>query len=98
MACVYGGADLLVKDEYDRLSTAFYNGFNRNAWAIAVGLMILLCVCDFGGPINAILSFPIFQFITKISYSMYLVHYCFITLRTASLRKETHYSIFGAVI
>ncbi|RZC41674.1 Acyl transf 3 domain containing protein, partial [Asbolus verrucosus] len=44
------------------------------------------------GPINLILSLPIFQFLSKLSYAMYLVHYLVITLRYASMKTVLYFS------
>lgn len=49
------------------------------------------------GPINKFLSIGAFQFLSKISYSMYLLHYSVIGVRM--MRKKTlfHYSWYDVV-
>lgn len=94
---LYDVVDLEVPVEYNRLAVAFYNGFNRNAWAVGVCIVVLLCVSGFGGFINDFLSCASLQFISKLSYSMYLTHYAFLILMYASSRVPVHFSHFTVV-
>ncbi|KXZ75923.1 hypothetical protein TcasGA2_TC031628 [Tribolium castaneum] len=87
LACVYAGHDTMVAP-YNRWSHSLYIAFNRPAWALAISGIIFLCVSGYGGPVNNFLSASIFQFLSKISYSLYLVHYAFIILRAASYKTE----------
>lgn len=92
VSCLYAGFNLSTTNTTDRLSNGFYLGFNRPAWSIALCGLIILCVGGYGGPINAFLSHPIFQFLTKISYSMYLVHYAVINVRYSSMKETFRFS------
>ncbi|CAH0553044.1 unnamed protein product [Brassicogethes aeneus] len=79
LGCVYCGEGILLSQQvYSALSKALYASFVRNGWAICVCTMITLCVLGYGGPINAFLSLPIFQIISRLTYSMYLLHFMFI--------------------
>ncbi|RZC36860.1 nose resistant to fluoxetine protein 6-like [Asbolus verrucosus] len=92
VACIYAGHDLAVSTEYDRWGNALFIAFNRPAWALALCGVIFLCVTGYGGPINAFLSLPVFQFLTKLSYSMYLVHYLVITVRYSAMKNIFKFS------
>lgn len=50
VAALYCGADLLQSST--TTSAVFFNGFQKNTWAISLGLVILLCVSGFGGKIR----------------------------------------------
>lgn len=92
VACLYAGFDLVSNKLDDKVANGLYLGFNRQGWSLALCGMILLCVSGYGGPINAFLSLPVFQFLTKISYSMYLIHYAVIILRYSSMRTPFRFS------
>ncbi|KAJ3644142.1 hypothetical protein Zmor_026814 [Zophobas morio] len=91
-ACVYAGFPLDVAKEEDRWGNSMFLAFNRPAWAVALSGVIFLCVAGYGGPIDKFLSLPIFQFLTKLSYSMYLVHYAVITVRYSAMRNLWKFS------
>ncbi|XP_015839398.1 nose resistant to fluoxetine protein 6 isoform X2 [Tribolium castaneum] len=92
VACVYDGYPLTVAKEKEIWSNSLYLALNKPLWAVAVATVIFLCVSGYGGPIDTFLSLPIFQFLTKLSYSMYLVHYSVIVVRYAILRNNEKFS------
>ncbi|CAH0554821.1 unnamed protein product [Brassicogethes aeneus] len=92
LACTYGGSDIITAKETGIWARTFYNGFNRNAWAISVCLMVTMCVAGYGGPVNGFLSLPVFQILSKLSYSMYLVHYLVINVRNMSTKVGLYFS------
>jgi peptidoglycan/LPS O-acetylase OafA/YrhL len=94
-ACIYGGHTLQFT-EYDKLANSFYISLMRPAWAIAICWVIFACVTDHGGPINQFLSLPIFQILSRLSYSIYLVHYSFIFMTNFYTRSSLHFSDYNA--
>ncbi|CAH0554822.1 unnamed protein product [Brassicogethes aeneus] len=92
LACTYGGSDIITEKETGIWARTFYNGFNRNAWAILVCLMVTLCVTGYGGPANAFLSMPVFQILSKLSYSIYLVHFLVVLVRYMSKKVTMYFS------
>jgi peptidoglycan/LPS O-acetylase OafA/YrhL len=60
-----------------------YNGLHRLGWCICLGWVILACQKGAGGPVNAVLSWPAWTPLARISYSMYLIHYQVIAYFTA---------------
>ncbi|XP_044262890.1 nose resistant to fluoxetine protein 6-like [Tribolium madens] len=92
VACVWGGYPLYVSTEEDRWGNSMYLAFNRSAWAVAVVGVIFLCVAGYGGPIDKFLSWPVFQFLTKLSYSMYLIHFTVIVVRYTLSRNSIKFS------
>jgi peptidoglycan/LPS O-acetylase OafA/YrhL len=111
-ACIYGGHTLQFT-EYDKLANSFYISLMRPAWAVAICWVIFACVTDHGGefstlldpyfkllfvgPINQFLSLPIFQILSRLSYSIYLVHYSFIFMTNFYTRSPLHFSDYNAV-
>ncbi|KAF2888051.1 hypothetical protein ILUMI_18122 [Ignelater luminosus] len=86
-AVVFGAYDILM-GEYNRYSHSIYVGFAPLSWAVAVGCMIFLCVQGCGGPVNWILSNPVMQVVSKLTYSMYLLHKLTLALRMYSARTN----------
>ena len=76
-AVIYGNSDsagFSAQRQPTLLETTFYNGFNRFAWSVAVGWVILACVKGKGGPINQLLSWGAFVPLARLSYCVYLLH------------------------
>ncbi|KAL3271387.1 hypothetical protein HHI36_021871 [Cryptolaemus montrouzieri] len=97
ITCIFDGFHL-VKHTDNALADGFYLGFNRSVWSCAVSLLILLCVFGNGGPVNWFLSLPVFQFLSKISYSIYLIHYGLITIANVSARDTFHFNNFNVIL
>ncbi|XP_044763430.1 nose resistant to fluoxetine protein 6-like [Coccinella septempunctata] len=96
IACIFDGYKLL-KDDENAVLDGLYVGLNRSIWSCAISLVIILCVSGNGGLINTFLSLPTMQFLSKLSYSMYLVHYLVITAVNLAARDTTHFTNFEAI-
>ncbi|XP_043470723.1 nose resistant to fluoxetine protein 6-like isoform X2 [Leptopilina heterotoma] len=64
-------------------------------WASGVAWIIYACHHGAGGFIDKFLSMSIFLPISKISYSLYLLHYLFQNLKSGSARISGYFSDFG---
>ena len=51
-----------------------FNGFGKIAWALAISWVILACVKKRGGPVNTILSWPVWIPLARVQYCVYLLH------------------------
>ena len=51
-----------------------FNGFGKIAWALAISWLILACVKNRGGPVNTILSWPVWIPLARVQYCVYLLH------------------------
>lgn len=49
VVCLYAGASVVIEEETGLVAKSFYNGSNRNGWAVAVCLVIVLCTTGYGG-------------------------------------------------
>lgn len=74
----------------DIVGFAFYVALFRSSWALALSWLIFACVKGYGAPINWFLSLPFFQHLSRLSYSIYLVHFPII-MYSASLQRTLNY-------
>ncbi|KAK4876119.1 hypothetical protein RN001_012541 [Aquatica leii] len=78
-------------DMYEKIQNSMYNGFVRSLWSIAVGWIIFACHFGYGSFINTFLSLPVFQILSKLTYTNYLVHMIFVLVSVASMRVNDYF-------
>jgi Acyltransferase family len=71
---------------------AVYEATSRVLWSTAIGWIIFACVNGYGGWANSILSWPAFQPLGKLSYSIYLVHMVVQTVASAAIRHPRYFT------
>lgn len=85
----------------DRKATALehglYESLSRVAWAIALCYIIFACVHNYGGPVNWFLSHPLWQPISRLCYSIYLIHFPIILIIQATMKTAPYFSELTAV-
>ncbi|KAF2893852.1 hypothetical protein ILUMI_12321, partial [Ignelater luminosus] len=91
--CVFEGYDLIMLKN-DKLINAFHMALVRPSWAIALSWIIFACTIGYGGPVNWFLSLPIFQVISRLTYSIYLTHYAVLFVVAAQLTTPAVFSNF----
>ncbi|XP_031334569.1 O-acyltransferase like protein-like isoform X2 [Photinus pyralis] len=84
-AIVFGGHNLITS-EYRRVLNAIYIALVRPAWALAVAAVIFTCANGYAGPVNWFLSLPIFEVLSRFTYTLYVVHYIVIFVLTSQMR------------
>lgn len=98
LAVVIGGYPLQqIKDKPAPLWFALYDGVGRVVWSLALCYIIFACVHNSGGAINWFLSHPLFQPLSRLSYSIYLVHFPVIYATLLSMKSPPYFSIMTAV-
>lgn len=78
--------------DWTPLEYGLFESLTRIAWSICLGYIILACVHNSGGPANWFLSLSMWQFISKISYTIYLVHCSIIAITITSLKTPPSFS------
>lgn len=58
------------------LENGLYISLSRVVWALALSYIIFACVHGYGGPVNWFLSLSLWQPLSRLSYSIYLLHMC----------------------
>lgn len=79
------------------LDHSFYAALSRVGWGLALSWIILACVRGIGGAINWFLSLPQWQPISRLSYSIYLVHYPIQVIMYASTRTPAYFNEINTV-
>ena len=69
-----------------------YNGLHRAAWSVSLGWLILACTKQAGGPINAFLSWNFWLPLSRLSYSVYIVHLTTINYFNTLITDTIHFS------
>lgn len=80
-----------------KIESAFYESFSRVSWAIALSWIIFACVKGYGGPINWFLSLSFWQPFSRLSYSLYIVHFPIQLLMMAMAKSSVYFTDMNAV-
>lgn len=83
--------------EYGSLDYALFDSLSRIIWAIALCYIIFACAHNYGGPVTWLLAHPLWQPISRLSYSMYLTHFFIIRMTIASVMVSNYFSDWIAV-
>lgn len=79
------------------LEFGLYEALSRVVWSIALCYIIFACAHGYGGPVNWFLSHPLWQPLSRLSYSIYLVHFPVIIATTGSMKTPPYFSELNAV-
>lgn len=72
--CFYTPSNLSHKDyQYDPSAAAQYSALSPLLWSLAISWIIFACYSDSSWKLNCILSSRLMVFVSKISYSIYLI-------------------------
>nr|XP_008192686.2 PREDICTED: nose resistant to fluoxetine protein 6-like [Tribolium castaneum]XP_015835054.1 PREDICTED: nose resistant to fluoxetine protein 6-like [Tribolium castaneum] len=92
LACILGGHNTLRSEQYNRWGNSIHIALVRPVWSLAISWIIFACTADYGGPINWILSLPVYQVLNKFTYSMYLVHVVVLSVVIGKRKYPDHFS------
>ncbi|XP_042148694.1 nose resistant to fluoxetine protein 6 [Ixodes scapularis] len=81
----------------ERLESAFYAGFHRLSWAVGVSWVMYACATGRGGPVNKLLSWPLFYPLSRLSLAVYIVHVLLFTANAIVSRERKSYMPFLCV-
>ena len=69
-----------------------YQGLARIAWSSSLTIQILLCQCGLGGFINSLLSWNVWQILSRLTFSVYLLHLGLITVLYGQMRHTLFFN------
>lgn len=76
---------------------AFYLTFTRIAWPLGLCWVVFACMHGYGGLANSFLSSPLWQPLSKLSYSAYIFHMFMESLNAGITRTNTYFSDYQVV-
>lgn len=98
LGVVFGNYPLQQVDSHVTvLQSAFYETFSRITWSMALSWVIFACIHGYGGPINWFLSLSGWQPLSRISYSIYIVHLPTQLVLMASIKMPGYFNDLTAV-
>ncbi|XP_017066862.1 nose resistant to fluoxetine protein 6 [Drosophila eugracilis] len=92
MFAVYGQNTLPIVEE------AFYVTLTRIAWPLSLCWVVFACMHGYGGLANSFLSSPLWQPISKLSYSAYIFHMFIESLNGGITRTSTYFSDYQVML
>ncbi|KAG7202489.1 hypothetical protein KM043_017059 [Ampulex compressa] len=67
---IYG----LYRNKFGPILSMVHTSLSHSGWAVCIGWILIACVTDHGGPVNALLSWKYFYPLSRLSFCAYLVH------------------------
>lgn len=96
MAAVLLGNDDVSNNETTAKAT-FYYALQKPAWALCLAWVSFACMNGNGEIINKFLSLPLFQVLSKITYSTYLVHMTLLVMHYGQIRVGVYFAEYDMV-
>lgn len=83
-----------LDSQSDPLVYGLQDSLNRIGWSIAISYIIFACMHGSGGPVNWFLSWPMWQPLAKLSYTIYMCQLFPTILVYKSSKIPLHFSEF----
>lgn len=97
LAVVFGQYPLLQPNSTNTpLEYGLYDALTRVGWSIALCYIIFACVNDSGGPINWFLGHPLWQPLSRVCYSVYLLHFPVLLVTMGTEKSPSYFAEFTA--
>ncbi|XP_076052559.1 nose resistant to fluoxetine protein 6-like [Oratosquilla oratoria] len=84
--------------QFDVMTQFFYGGFHRTVWALALAWIIIACHTGYGGSVNSFLSYPGWQPLSRLTYSMFLTSLSIQTLMLYNTKKVLYFSTTNKIL
>lgn len=98
LTAVFGALPLFRHaPEVHPVESIAYAGFHRATWAVGLASMIFACCKGMANPINYFLSMKVLQPLSKLTYSVYLIHYTIIICMGGTQRTTSYFSDYSIV-
>lgn len=83
--------------ESTALAHALYTSLSRVAWSLAICYIIYACEHGYGGPVDLLLSITYWHPISRLNYSIYLLHFPVTVLTMGTIKSTEYFSEANAV-
>ncbi|KAH8356383.1 hypothetical protein KR084_009551, partial [Drosophila pseudotakahashii] len=80
------------------LEESFYYTLTRLGWPMAIGWVVFACMQGYGGLANSFLSSPLWQPLSRLSYSIYIWHIFIQEINSKSIRTNSYFSDYQVML
>ncbi|XP_021937403.1 O-acyltransferase like protein-like isoform X2 [Zootermopsis nevadensis] len=82
----------IIQDDnyYHSIKLQVYAALSRPIWSMGVSWVIFVCVAGYGGPVNKFLSWKFFHPMSRLTYSIYMLHMFFMRIKMASTKTPLY--------
>ncbi|KAH8347530.1 hypothetical protein KR059_012046 [Drosophila kikkawai] len=80
------------------LAESFYYTLTRVGWPLALCWVVFACMQGYGGLANSFLSSPLWQPLSRLSYSVYMWHKFIQEINTRSARTNSYFSDYQVML
>lgn len=94
--CLYPAAQWKSRD-LTTLENSFSYTFTRMAWPLSLCWVVFACIQGYGGMANSFLSCPLWQPLSKLSYSAYIFHIFVQLINERRIRVSQYLSDYDTV-
>ena len=95
-SCTWGNASALQeipsKLYTDRIRGDSFVALAKPAWTIGLAMVCMLCFARLGGVVQCFLEAPIFGYLSKLTFTVYLIHPFILYIWVRSITAPLHYS------
>lgn len=74
------------------VASGFYGSLSRTLWGMCLSWVVIACMSGYGGPVNSILSWPIWAPLGRLTFGAYLVHPIVIFVYYMNLVTPLHFT------
>ena len=74
------------------VASGFYSSLSRTLWGMCLSWVVIACMSGYGGPVNSILSWPIWAPLGRLTFGAYLVHPIVIFVYYMNLMTPLHFT------
>ncbi|XP_043067645.1 nose resistant to fluoxetine protein 6-like [Drosophila bipectinata] len=80
------------------LAEAFYHTLTRIGWPLALCWVIFACIQGYGGLANSFLSSPLWQPLSRLSFSIYIWHKFVLEVNARNVRTNVYFSNYQIIL
>ncbi|XP_017083982.1 nose resistant to fluoxetine protein 6 [Drosophila eugracilis] len=85
-------------NDLSTLAEAFYYTFTRLGWSMAICWVVFACMQGYGGLANSFLSSPLWQPLSRLSYSVFIWHMFIQEVNARSMRTNSYFSDYRIML
>lgn len=93
--CMFYQSD--VHQHHTTIKSTLFLSTQKPLWTLCLCWTSLACLSGKAGTINTFLSPPVFQILSKVTYSTYLIHFSMLAVHIAQMKTFYYFSDYEAV-